>query len=370
MWAEDTGAVSAAAAPAEYAQEWADDRAGRAVRRAERADRSEQTATADPEAAERRLRARIELMSSGMDELGLWLTDVVRAGLAAARRQPLSWWDATAARLVDAQLPGLADQVRALGGAVNRGGDWTEPLLAGLGRLWAATRAWERRDELGPDAMGDLRAVLGWSVAGSDVRAADRVSDTWLVLGVHRTESGRLAEQRTWLRGEETGQMVLVLDFAARDEPLPVARMVGALLLAEVSRYPGTGVRRALLVADPAVVGTRGSLPVGGDLAQAQERLADALAHNPWTARVPVLLHDVRLHVDRPLPDGAAGTTDAVHLVDRSGRRRAVSPDVDPWPLLALTGGAPADLFGELEDGCVRVLSASGVPGVTEVVAP
>jgi len=363
MWAEDSGAVSSEAPPAEFAQEWVDDRAARATRRAVRDERGEDASPADPEAAERRLLARVELMSSGIDELALWLTDLVRAGLAATRRQPLSWWDVTAARLVDAQLPGLADQVRTLGSAVNRGEDWTEPLLAALGRLWAVTRAWQRREDLDPDAMGDLRTVLGWGVAGDEVRAADRVADTWLVLGVHRTDSGRLAEQRTWLRGEQTGHIVLVLDFAAGDNPLPAARIVGALLRAEVSRYPGTGLRRALFATDPVVVGTRASLPGGEDLARAQQQMADALAHNPWTGRVPVVLHDVRLHVDR-----TAGGRPVVHVVDPSGRQLPVSADMDPWPLLARTGGAPADLFGELEDGSIRVLSASGVPGLAEVV--
>jgi len=35
--------------------------------------------------------------------LELWLRDLVRQGLAAAPGQPYSFWDAVAARLVDAQ---------------------------------------------------------------------------------------------------------------------------------------------------------------------------------------------------------------------------------------------------------------------------
>jgi hypothetical protein len=362
LWAHGTDTV-AERSPSDFAQEWADDRAGRAARRAERQDRvtrGGRDAVVDPEAAERRLRSRLQLMDSGIDELALWLADLVRAGLAAARRQPLTWWDATARRLVDAQLPGLADQVRGLGTTVNRGEDWAEPLLSALGRLWAVTRAWQRRDQLGPDAMGDLRAVLGWAVPGEEVRAADRVTDIWLVLGTHRTDAGRIAEQRTWLLGERTEELLLVLDFAAGGQPLPVAHLTGARLRADVSRYPGRAVRRALFATDPEVVGASARLPVGADLARAQQQLADALARNPWTPRVPVLLHDARLHVH--------GTAPAVRVVDPSGRWLPVSGDVDPWTVLARTGGEPVELFGELEDGRVRVLSASGITGLEQVV--
>jgi hypothetical protein len=362
MWAQGADAVSEGS-PSDFAQQWADDRAGRAAHRVERQDRAaggEQDAVVDPEAAERRLRTRLQLMDSGIDELSLWLADLVRAGLAAVRRQPLTWWDAMAKRLVDAQLPGLADKVRGLGTMVNRGEDWTEPLFSALGRLWAVTRAWQRREELGPDAMGDLRAVLGWAVAGEEVRAGDRVSDTWLVLGTHRTDAGRIAEQRTWLLGEQTEELLLVLDFAAGGQPLPVAQLAGARLCAQVSRYAGRAVRRALFATDPEVVGTSVRLPVGTDLARAQQQLADALARNPWTRQIPVLLHDARLHVH--------GAAPAVRVVDPSGCWLPVSGDVDPWTLLARTGGEPADLFGELEDGQVRLLSASGITGLEQVV--
>lgn len=354
LWVEGGGAAPSEAA--DFAQEWADERAGRAARRSERTQREDGAAPEDPEAAARRLEQRTALMTSGVAELELWLADLVRGGLAAARRQPLSWWDATAARLVDAQLPGLADRVRRLGSQVNRGDEWAEPLLAEIGLMWAATRAWTRRDALDEHARGDLRAVLGWPVPAEQVRAADRVADAWVVLGVHRTETGRLAEQRTWLAGEGTGHVVQVLDFAAGGQTLPVGRLAGARLRAEVSRYPGAAVRRALFSTEPEVVGEGAPLPPGGDLEDAFAAHADALAANPWTPRVPVVLGDARLVVDEAR-DGQQGE---VRVVDRDGREARVLPAPDPWPLVALGGGGPLDVFGELEDGALRVLSASG----------
>ncbi len=367
LWS--AGAVGDDAQAADFAQEWAGDRASRATRRAERAAQPE--APADPEAAERRRAQRVATMSAGVEDLALWLADLVRAGLAAARRQPLAWWDAAAARLVDAQVPGLAEEVRATGSRVQHDDDWAPALLATVGRWWSVVHAWRRRDELDDGTLGDLRAVLGWAQAAEDVRARDALTDTWLVLGAFRTQDGRVQQQRTWLRGESTGEVVQVLDFAAGGDPLPVAQTVGALLRGDVARYPGSAVRRATFVTPPAVAGAAPALPAGGDVADAYGRRAQALAANPWTRRVPVVLAGVRLDVVPPASAGATGArggAGGVVVVDAAGHALPVLPDVDPWGLLARSGGAPVDVFGELEDGALRVLSAAGPAGLPGVV--
>lgn len=358
--AEGDGTVAA------FAQEWADDRAGRATRRSERAE-GRTAQPVDPEAAERRRAQRVATMSAGVEDLALWLADLVRGGLAAARRQPLSWWDAAAARLVDAQLPGLADEVRAVGGRLQREDDWVPVLLAAVGRWWTVVQAWRRREDLDAGLTGDLRAAVGWAVAAEEVRGQDRVAGTWVVLGAFRTLDGRVQQQRTWLRGEETDETVQVLDFAAGADPLPVAQTVGARLRGEVARCPGAGVRRATFVGAPEVVGAAAALPGGGDLAAAHALLAEVLAASPWTRRVPAVLRGVTLDVAGAA--GSGGPEPAVVVRDGAGGQLPVATDVDPWTLLARAGGAPVDLFGELEDGAFRVLSGAGVAGADGVVA-
>lgn len=358
LWS--AGALEEGGDVAAFAQEWAEGRSERAGKRAERA--GGRTEPADPEAAGRRRAQRVATMSAGVEDLALWLADLVRGGLAAARRQPLSWWDATAARLVDAQLPGLADEVRAAGSRLQREDDWVPGLLAAVGRWWSVVEAWRRRDDLDEALAGDLRAVVGWSVPADEVRAQDRVAGTWLVLGAYRTLDGRVQQQRTWLRDEGTGETVQVLDFAAGADPLPVAQTVGTRLRAEVARYPGAGVRRATFAGAPEVVGRADGLPGGGDLADAHALLAGVLAASPWTRRVPVVVRGATLDVAAD----AAGAPVVVR--DGAGRAVPVAADVDPWGLLARAGGAPADLFGELEDGELRVLSGARIASVDGVV--
>jgi hypothetical protein len=338
MWVDGQGTIRDSSDPAAFAGEWAASRAARGASAA-----VAEKKPVDPAAKAKRLEDRLELMSGGMDDFARWLGDLVRSGTAAARHQPYAWWDATAARLVDAQLPGLAEQVRQLGSEVNGRADWADHLLATLGRWWTATHAWTARDSLTDDELGDLRAFLGWPYATDDILAADALTDRWLVLGAHRTDDGKLQQQRTWLWGETTHQTVQVLDFAAGGQPLAVAKVVGSVLESTLARYPGTATRRALFVDEPVAVGSSPALPAGGGLDDATALLAASLGTNPWTWRVPVVLDGVR--------------ASATRLVDASGATLDLIPAPETWLLLALSGGAPVDVFAELEGGRLRPLA-------------
>jgi hypothetical protein len=302
-------------------------------------------APVDREAQNRRRENRLALMDAGLEDFERWLGDLVRQGLAAARHRPYSFWDGTAARLVDAQVPGLAERVREAAGLGARHDDWAERLTAEVGRWYLAVQAWRRRDALDPATRGDLRVVLGWPVPSEDVLAGDRVADRWLVAGVHRTDDGRLQSQRTWLLGTSTRRWALVLDFAVTGASLRVPQTTGSVVEAELALYPGSGARRALFATGPDVVGKAGDLDGGVDVAGALDLVADAVAANPWTPRVPVVLA------------GVVVTADSV--VDGEGAVLPLTPDPPPWPALAVTGGRPASVFGEWEHGSFRVLTAA-----------
>lgn len=339
LWARGETA-GAGAETAAFAREWADKRAERPAARPGRPEGK----AADPAAQARRLAERTALMDAGMDDFARWLADLVRTGLAPARNQPYAWWDGAAARLVDAQLPGLAEQVRAMGSDVHARTDWADHLLLHAGRWWAVTKAWGRRERLAPDELADLRAVVGWATPTADVHNTESLPGPWLVLGAHRSDDGRLQQQRTWLRGPD-GTVVVVLDFAARGEAFALPQLAGAVLDATVARYPGTPPRRAMFTGPVEPTAMAEGLGAGGSIAQALASESAAVAASPWRARHPVLLGGVRIE--------AAGQG---QLRDGS---RAGLPLVDARLdyLLALTGGHAVDLFGELEDGRLRPLS-------------
>jgi hypothetical protein len=351
LWVRADGKVADVQQVAGFAKEWADERAQRAART--RARETNADTTPDPVAQAKRLEERLALMTAGLDDFARWLCDLVRAGTAAARQQPYSWWDATAARLVDAQLPGLAEQVRDMGSEVHRRADWADYLLASCGRWWTATRAWTIRDALDRDTMADLRAYLGWAQPSAEVRAADSATGSYLVLGSHRTDDGRLLQQRTWLRDEAGGEVLVVLEFSAGMTPLATPQLAGTVVSATVSRYPGSAPRRALFTEDPVVTGTATTLPAPRSIVRALQARADRLAATPWRDRVPVVLGEVVV---------SAGEEPSV--ADPEGHRLDLVDDASLWPLLAVTGGRRADVFGELEGGRFRPLSVAADHGL------
>ncbi|HVW33441.1 MAG TPA: SWIM zinc finger family protein [Acidimicrobiia bacterium] len=336
LWAEGDGSVAEEDRPAGFAAEW--------VQRVAAARGAPGTAAAggrdrevDPEAAAKRLAQRVETMSAGLDEFERWLFDLVRQGLASARHQPFSFWDDAAARLVDAQMPGLAERVRALPALLYASTGWADRLLAELARGYLAVAAWRRRDLLPEAVLADLRVVLGWARRVDEVLdRGERVTDRWAVVGLAREEDTRLQSQRTWLVGETTGRVAVVLDFAAAGATLAVAAVLGSVVEAELALYPGSEPRRALFTGERAVVGSAAGLPAMG-IDASLDRVADWVAANPFADRFPVALAGVV-----PVADGA--------------RSLVAEPGVASLPLnagsavltlLALSGGHPVDVFGE-----------------------
>ncbi|WGL52268.1 SWIM zinc finger domain-containing protein [Nocardioides sp. BP30] len=342
LWVRTDGSVAEATETADFADAWARERAERAAARA-----GAPSTEVDPEARARRLAERRATMSAGIEDFARWLADLVRGGLAGARRRPWSWWDATAARLVDAQLPGLAEQLRTMAGQVSARSDWSEHLLVEAGRWWTAVQAWRRWDALDDDTRGDLRALLGWAQPREEVVARGTTDGPWQVLGAHRTDDGRLQQQRTWLRHLDSGETVQVLDFAAGRQPLPVARLDGSVLAAAVALYPGHGPRRGAFAADPLAVGQDATLPPGMTLEEAFGRLAAGWTANPWLQRVPVVLKATLV---------PASEQRSALVVDGAGRCVPMLAD-EPWDLLARTGGRPTSVFGELEASGFRPLT-------------
>jgi len=302
----------------------------------------------DKAAQARRAAERRALMDGGVEDLVLWLEDLVRGGLATAKAQPWTWWDAAASRLVDAQLPGLGERVREMAAALNRREDWAEHLLIEVGRWWTAAQAWRSWDSMDTDTQGDLRAVIGWATPTAQVLEAGVHADVWTVLGAHRDERGNLIEQRTWLRSE-SGETVLLLDFAAGGNPLPIARLAGARLEASVGFYPGHAPRRVVLAAEPVALPATSDLGIATDLAGARAALAALRAGNPWADRAPVV---VRVAASAPEAD------EPPVVVDDAGHQVPLLSDPGTWwRLLALTGGHPVTVFGEIQDDGLRVLT-------------
>lgn len=337
-------------APAE-APEWvASWQANRARRHVPKID-----ATPDPEAQAARVKARELKVRAGMEELRLWLYDLVRHGLTDDRVRTYAFWDRMAARMVDAQAPGVARRLRGLAAVPMQGRpDWAERLLDELAALYLLAEAYAQLETLPEETQADLRAVVGWPVKQDELQTLRGLNDTWHVMGHLLEVDDRLHTRRVWLHGERTGRKALLLDFAHGKPEFEHSFSLGSGFAGTLVFYPGAVPLRAALRQRQATR-INADLLTGfdcDDIATLLDRYAGALARNPWVGRLPFGLRAVTPYA----------VQDRTFLRDATGAVLPVSARVHPWYYAAVSGNQPIPVFGEWDgaDFTPRTIVADG----------
>jgi hypothetical protein len=327
MRAQDGTAFSGGPPPA-WVTEWLTTRAEKAQKQDARAAAGPQ-APADPEAAAKREAQRWQRIEAACEDLSRWLADLLSQGLGAVNPAAVAAWQTMAARLVDAQAPGLAQRLRE---AAARIGDAPEHTLARLAMLQLACDGVARRHTLPAAEQADLRTLLGWPLERADVLAQGTpVADRWCVLAVAQEErEPKLMERRVWLHGQRSGQRALLLDHAFAGKGFEHSWVPGIAIDAALVFYPSAAPLRA--VCDAPTVAGIASLPDDDEW----QRLAGRVAANPFVSLHPVVWRDAVMVQGNGWQAVAGGR--ALHL--------AIDP-ADAWALQARGGGRPLHLAGE-----------------------
>ena len=304
------------------------------------------TGTVRPEAARRAAR-RAERVAAGAAELQARLADQLRTGLADAPQQGPAAWAGVAARMVDAQAPGLAARARELGAVPASGPGWPSRLLEEYGLLHLLASGYRRVDTLPAGLAATVRARVGFTVDAAELLRGPVVRDHWLVLGSSDRADERLTTRRIWLRGSRSGQPALLLSFGRPGTAPELALPTGLLLDAEVAFHPGARPLRAALgtrFSAPAAPPAARAVPPGLSLEAALDAYGRALGDDPWLESWPVVLEQV---VPQPGVLGweLADARDPAPVAIPVDRRS--TPDSGLWRLAAVSGGRPLTVFGE-----------------------
>ncbi|MFF0147532.1 SWIM zinc finger protein [Amycolatopsis sulphurea] len=245
-----------AAEEAEWVRGWPAEKAGRAARA---------ESPKDPEAAEKRARERLARVTAGAAELRGWLTDRVAAGLAGLERGGGEELRTVAARMIDAQAPGLASGLHRAAALVGRGRGWPDRLLAELSLLHLLADAVTRLAELPAPLAATVRIRVGLPVSTAQVlESGERVADQWLITGAADEDQDTLRTRRTWLRGRHTGRDALVLSFAPPGRPLDNTLPPGHEVAGELAFHPGAVPLRAVFTERAEAVSFTGILASDG----------------------------------------------------------------------------------------------------------
>jgi hypothetical protein len=259
-----------------------------------------------------------------------------------------------AARMMDAQAPGVAGMLRDLSLVPLSGEGWPDRLLAGYAHLHLLARAHQQLDSLPSGLAATVRSRVGYTTGKQDVLAEPAVPDRWLVTALRDIPDATVPTRRIWLRGRETERSALLLAFAVNgvwSDPDVAMLPLGTEIDADVHFYPGDPPLRALAGARRAApalghAAPRPSAGIDGLLAD----WAAAMTADPWLTNWPALLMGTPV-----APQLDAG---GWHLVDSEGGALPLRYSETLWTLLAISGGNPVTVAGELAPDGLTALTA------------
>lgn len=339
----------------EWAEGWI---VGRAEKAEKKAKKEEDAKPPDPVAKAKRQADRQAKVDSGIADLDRWLQDRIRQGLSTLASSSHVMWEQQAARLTDAQAPGLARMLRQCADIPNSHEGWPEHLLGRLSLLHLATQGYARIDDLDEELQHDLRSIVGFTVSQEELLKQDGIKDQWQVMGQRVEYDERMKTQRTWLRGVNSRQWALILQFAFGMAQLDISFQPGHIVEAELVFFPGSLKLRALA---KNIGQERKKFEALDAYETADEFLVDyakAMALNPWMETFPCALKSVT-----PVSTGVR----EVILVDRNKnviplRAPMLDDTAGHWNLLALSGGRTLDIFGEWSGRSLMPLYTKATP--------
>ena len=290
-----------AAQPQLFGQEdepdWVTDWLAKREQKAEKKIQTEQQNSEKPvdEVAQtKRLEARHKKVTGGIEELQIWLKDMVRNGLLNIPERAHTLFEGVARRMVDAQAPGLAGMVHRLQEIDYYRDEWKYELTERLSKIWLLTESYKRLEQLPDDWQQEIKNLIGFVQPKEDVFAGEPVKDEWLVLGTDSRRQDRITVDYNWLWGRQTGRKALFIQFIAPGALPEFNLLPGSVFKGEVFYYKGIAPLRGLLkqsgITDETVMP-----PACDGLTQAFKAYRNEVCLNPFVEDVPLLVSGIRL---------------------------------------------------------------------------
>lgn len=274
-------------------------------------------------------------MQNGVDELEAWLLDLTRQGLASLDGRQEDYFEELATRMVNAKLGGLANRIRQFKYLFEHD-EWHETLFQKLLSLYLYTQAFKQLAQLPVGMQAELLRFGGVNVDKSLLSEQKGVIDKWLVLAQRFSSENNLNARRTWIYGEKSSKIALLLDHEFGHTNFKPPFQIGYIYKGELNFFPGVSEYRALLkepVSDNTGFQGKGGYPT---FSHFLKTYATALQKNPWFEYFPCLLNEVSPYYKEGL-----------WLSDKLQQRLPVKPNFKAfWKLIALSMDHPLSLFG------------------------
>ena len=280
---------------------------------------------------------RILGMREGAKELQLWLEDLVRQGLAEAQTQPVEFWEDFAAQMVDRKLSRAAKIIRTFPSLMSQT-DGFEKVASKTASLFLIAKGLQKIDQLDADLQSQVLQEAGLNIKKDEVLKSESLIDHWLVLGKLESEEDNLQARRTWLIGQGTGKIAMLLDFVWGRQSFEQNWIPGSAFAGEMTFYPGSFQLRSIFKSfEPSTDAF--SLPPGiKDFTKLRNDYVQAIGQNPWLEEIFVLLQDIVPWVK----------SDRFFIADQSEKSVSLESGktLTNWKILAISSGHPITIFG------------------------
>lgn len=228
--------------PPAWVKEWLEKRTEKAEKKAEQKDKP-----LDEAAQAKRSQAREQLVETGIDEMLLWMKDLIRNGIINIPEKGTSHFDAVAKRMNDAKAPGLAGMIKSLSNINYYKDGWQQLFLDQIVRIYLVIVGYRNKEKINPLLYEDIKAAIGFTQNQEELKATSGIKDHWLVIGKQTSEEDNITTEKNWLYGVHTQQYALVLQFSFRGQGITFSLTPGMLIEAELVFYPSIQPLRAII---------------------------------------------------------------------------------------------------------------------------
>lgn len=308
-------------------------------KREEKIEKKEQKAQSaapvDEAARAKRQAGRHQKITEGIDELQIWMKDLLRNGLLNVPERAYSLFDTITRRMVDAQASGLAGRLRSIQEINFYGEGWKYELTDKLSKLYLLTESYKHIEQLSDEWKSEIRTQIGYSQAKEEVLAGTPVADHWLLMHKRGRKMNELRTETFWFYGIQSGRFAVYLHFITPGMLPEQNFLPGNVYEGELCFYSGVGTLRALFKSS--VLSSETFLPsYCTDLSAALQKYREAIHLNPLAEEIPVLVEGLRL------------VTAGKQFLIQDKNRESYPVNIDEKirvDLLAITGGKPFAAF-------------------------
>jgi len=202
----------------------------------------------------KRLQAREELVDSGIEELLIWMKDVIKNGIVSFPEKGTSILHHLAKRMVDAKSQGLASLLRKMAAIDFYTEGWENIFLSHLFNLYLVVSGFKNKSNINELLLEDIKGNIGFIKTQEQLKILDGITDNWIVIGKQTTQEDDMMIERNWLYGCSSKQYALIIHFSVRWQVNSLLLVPGSCIHATLVFYPSAHPLRAIIKEQFAVV--------------------------------------------------------------------------------------------------------------------